>query len=179
MAAVLATAAEVAAGMAFLHAHAVVHGDLTGGAGPGACGPLRGPAAERARAAGSALAAFARQRRDRACPLMRGAVQRRRGQTCVNLHGIGPWGHAARLGADVACHAEREAPLWRAPRGPRLSRALWRAAGNVLLASADAPHGFCAKVCDFGLARSMDVASRIDTRTYGDARAAPYPYPIT
>ena len=32
MAAVLATAAEVAAGMAFLHARGVVHGDLTGGA---------------------------------------------------------------------------------------------------------------------------------------------------
>ena len=32
MAAVLATAAQVAAGMAFLHARAVVHGDLTGGA---------------------------------------------------------------------------------------------------------------------------------------------------
>ena len=43
------------------------------------------------------------------------------------------------------------------------------AAGNVLLASAgDAAHGFAAKVCDFGLARSMDVASCIDTRTYGD-----------
>lgn len=42
-------------------------------------------------------------------------------------------------------------------------------AGNVLLASAsDARHGFAAKVCDFGLARSMDVASRLDTRTYGD-----------
>lgn len=32
MAAVLAAAAQVAAGMAFLHARAVVHGDLTGGA---------------------------------------------------------------------------------------------------------------------------------------------------
>jgi hypothetical protein len=107
---------------------------------------------------------------------MRGAVQRRRGQTCVNLHGSRPWRHAARLlGAGVACRAETEATLWRAPRGPRLSRALWRAAGNVLLASADAPHGFCAKVCDFGLARSMDVASRIDTRTYGAARALPSP----
>ena len=41
-------------------------------------------------------------------------------------------------------------------------------AGNVLLAaSREAPHGFCAKVCDFGLARRMDVASRVDTRTYG------------
>ncbi|KAK9827953.1 hypothetical protein WJX81_000153 [Elliptochloris bilobata] len=70
MAAVLATAAEVAAGMAFLHARAVVHGDLTG--------------------------------------------------------------------------------------------------GNVLLAacSAKGPNGFCAKVCDFGLARSMDVATRVDARTY-------------
>ena len=41
-------------------------------------------------------------------------------------------------------------------------------AGNVLLAaSPEAPHGFRAKVCDFGMARRMDVASRIDTRTYG------------
>ena len=41
-------------------------------------------------------------------------------------------------------------------------------AGNVLLAaSSEAAHGFCAKVCDFGMARSMDVASFIDTRTYG------------
>ncbi len=50
MAAVLATAAEVAAGMAFLHARAVVHSDLTGGAGPGACGPPQ--ACRRARAGG-------------------------------------------------------------------------------------------------------------------------------
>lgn len=46
------------------------------------------------------------------------------------------------------------------------------AAGNVLLATArDAAHGFAAKVCDFGLARSMDAASCIDTRTYGDLPA--------
>ena len=48
-------------------------------------------------------------------------------------------------------------------RGPVLCLA-----GNVLLAaSAEAPHTFCAKVSDFGMARSMDVATRIDTRTYG------------
>ena len=39
MAAVLATARQVAAGMAFLHARAVVHGDLTGGAASPAAAP--------------------------------------------------------------------------------------------------------------------------------------------
>lgn len=56
------------------------------------------------------------------------------------------------------------------PRAARMSCAacVMRAAGNVLLAaSREAPHGFRAKVCDFGMARNMDVATRIDTRTYG------------
>jgi serine/threonine protein kinase len=41
-------------------------------------------------------------------------------------------------------------------------------AGNVLLTSSDShPHGFSAKVADFGLARNLDVTSKVETRTYG------------
>lgn len=41
-------------------------------------------------------------------------------------------------------------------------------AGNILLTSDEAaPHGFAAKVADFGLARQLDIRSRVETRTYG------------
>ena len=41
-------------------------------------------------------------------------------------------------------------------------------AGNVLLASCDSvPHGFRAKISDFGLARNLSIQSKIETRTYG------------
>lgn len=41
-------------------------------------------------------------------------------------------------------------------------------AGNVLLTSCDSvPHGFRAKVSDFGLARNLNIQSKIETRTYG------------
>ena len=40
--------------------------------------------------------------------------------------------------------------------------------GNVMLVSnAARPHGFCAKITDFGLSRVMDVQSRMQTRMYG------------
>ena len=48
-------------------------------------------------------------------------------------------------------------------------------AGNILLTSdAGAPHGFAAKVADFGLARSLDLQSRIETRTYGTVTHMPH-----
>ena len=38
----------------------------------------------------------------------------------------------------------------------------------MLLTSCDSmPHGFCAKVSDFGLARNVNIQSKIETRTYG------------
>ena len=41
-------------------------------------------------------------------------------------------------------------------------------AGNVLLTSCDSvPHGFRAKISDFGLARNLSIQSKIETRTYG------------
>ncbi len=41
-------------------------------------------------------------------------------------------------------------------------------AGNVLLTDSNAqPHGFSAKVADFGLARNLDICSKVETRTYG------------
>ena len=41
-------------------------------------------------------------------------------------------------------------------------------AGNVLLTSCAArPHGFRAKISDFGLARNLSIQSKIETRTYG------------
>ena len=40
--------------------------------------------------------------------------------------------------------------------------------GNILLTSCTAnPHGFSAKVSDFGLARDLDVLSKIETKTTG------------
>lgn len=40
--------------------------------------------------------------------------------------------------------------------------------GNVLLtSSSDNPHGFCAKIGDFGLSRLMGNCSNVDTNTYG------------
>ena len=46
--------------------------------------------------------------------------------------------------------------------------------GNILLASSSAePHGFCAKVSDFGLAREMDIQSRIATQTTGTVTYMP------
>lgn len=42
------------------------------------------------------------------------------------------------------------------------------AAGNVLLAASESqPHGFSAKVADFGLARNLDICSKVETKTYG------------
>ncbi|CAL8465702.1 g5238 [Coccomyxa elongata] len=46
--------------------------------------------------------------------------------------------------------------------------------GNVLLASSpDAPHGFRAKISDFGLSRKMDIQSRIETKTTGTINYMP------
>lgn len=46
--------------------------------------------------------------------------------------------------------------------------------GNVLLASnPDSPAGVTAKIADFGLARAVDVQSRIETRTYGTVTHMP------
>ena len=46
--------------------------------------------------------------------------------------------------------------------------------GNVLLASdKSSPSGVVAKVADFGLARAMDVKSKIETRTYGTVTHMP------
>ena len=40
--------------------------------------------------------------------------------------------------------------------------------GNILLTSCSQnPHGFTAKVSDFGLARDLDVLSKIQTKTTG------------
>ena len=40
--------------------------------------------------------------------------------------------------------------------------------GNILLTSCTQnPHGFSAKVSDFGLARDLDVLSKIQTKTTG------------
>jgi hypothetical protein len=58
---------------------------------------------------------------------------------------------------------------------PGAYRPLRTCAGNILLtADAGAPHGFAAKVADFGLARSLDLHSRIETRTYGTVTHMPH-----
>lgn len=47
-------------------------------------------------------------------------------------------------------------------------------AGNVMLASTSTvPHGFAAKVSDFGLAREMDIQSKIATNTTGTVTYMP------
>ena len=47
-------------------------------------------------------------------------------------------------------------------------------AGNILLASTSTvPHGFAAKVSDFGLAREMDIQSKIATNTTGTVTYMP------
>ena len=46
--------------------------------------------------------------------------------------------------------------------------------GNVLLATdPSSPNGVVAKVADFGLARAMEVQSKIETRTYGTVTHMP------
>ena len=46
--------------------------------------------------------------------------------------------------------------------------------GNVLLATDEnSPSGVVAKIADFGLARAMDVKSKIETRTYGTVTHMP------
>ena len=37
----------------------------------------------------------------------------------------------------------------------------------LLTSSSDNPHGFCAKIGDFGLSRLMGNCSNVDTNTYG------------
>ena len=48
--------------------------------------------------------------------------------------------------------------------------------GNVMLRNVeDSPHGnVAAKVADFGLSRTMDVQSRMQTRMYGTVRHVAY-----
>ncbi|KAK9820570.1 hypothetical protein WJX72_011761 [[Myrmecia] bisecta] len=46
--------------------------------------------------------------------------------------------------------------------------------GNILLSSSSAdPRGFCAKVADFGMARELQIKSRIETATYGTVTHMP------
>jgi len=46
--------------------------------------------------------------------------------------------------------------------------------GNILLAShPESPSGVLAKIADFGLARTMDVQSKIETRAYGTVTHMP------
>lgn len=47
-------------------------------------------------------------------------------------------------------------------------------AGNILLTSCQTnPHGFCAKISDFGLARNLDLVSRVETKTTGTVTHMP------
>ena len=47
-------------------------------------------------------------------------------------------------------------------------------AGNILLTSSPSnPHGFCAKISDFGLARNLDLVSRVETKTTGTVTHMP------
>lgn len=44
----------------------------------------------------------------------------------------------------------------------------------MLLTSSQAnPHGFCAKISDFGLARNLDLVSRVETKTTGTVTHMP------
>ena len=47
-------------------------------------------------------------------------------------------------------------------------------AGNILLTSCpNNPHGFRAKISDFGLARNLDLVSRVETKTTGTVTHMP------
>lgn len=67
-----------------------------------------------------------------------------------------------------------EEPLGMAiPEENPLSKGICRA-GNVLLTSCSSnPHGFCAKISDFGLARNLDLVSRVETKTTGTVTHMP------
>ena len=43
----------------------------------------------------------------------------------------------------------------------------------LLTSCSSNPHGFCAKISDFGLARNLDLVSRVETKTTGTVTHMP------
>ena len=128
---ILASAAELAAGMAYLHSQGMVHGDLSSGA---------------------------------ARPCMH--ASQRSAEPCLRLHVHDPGLRCSSIVQCVfslGCFGATQSDTSPIGRG-----CVPASAGNVLLMSSPASaHGFSLKVTDFGLARQMDLNSRIQTQTSG------------
>lgn len=149
---VLSLAAQIAEGMAFLHARDVLHGDLCGGAAHEVLSMfvlllclLAADGGARA-----CIENFCRCVASRVDPLWSALCYG------ASVLSVGSGGVSAQ---SVASHCTQG----------NCTRVLRGLADKVLLASApeDGPGALRAKVADFGMAREMQMQSKHQTRTYG------------
>ncbi len=156
---VLATALEIAAGMSYLHDRGIIHGDLSSG---DPLAPVLGHHRHHHGSHSNDLCLVCAWKPNRSCNAFLLLSARWAGMLSMLLlactwsvlpQRIGRWCHRQRR---AGCHSGVSC------------------AGNILLASTSTvPHGFTAKVSDFGLAREMDIQSKIATNTTGTVTYMP------
>lgn len=175
--AVVATATEVAYALAYLHSHNVVHGDLSSWNVMLCSGGAR-VRRRRRRAACCDLPACCRRRphgaaaRGMQCSMRRTVAWRGRNgmdRTCGCVGATGS-GQSHMQQASGWCFGESSVQHAHAASGSMHSSRLHTECACIPCRAVQADMGdrkFVAKVADFGLAKTLEIRSKIQTRTYG------------